>query len=125
MSNIRLPNGLTLTFYRMDVGEVLIKVWGTERPLFKAEITHNGVGLDINVTAPVVAENEVVDIKQVGNIKEAVEWLSEQWDKRKAEGAQSETDLSPQHRSFVCQWDSLAAQNPPTLRQGLNDGKTQ
>ena len=78
----------------MDVGEVLIKVWGTERPLFKAEITHNGVGLDIDVTAPVVAENEVVDIKQVGNIKEAVEWLSEQWDKRKAEGAQSETDLA-------------------------------
>ena len=55
MSNIKLPNGLILTCYRMDVGEVLIKVWGTERPLFKAEITHNGDGLDINVTAPVVA----------------------------------------------------------------------
>ena len=49
-------------------------MWGTGRPLFKAEITHNGVGLDINVTAPVVAETEVV------NINEAVEWLSEQWD---------------------------------------------
>ena len=110
MSNIRLPNGLILTCYRMDVGEVLIKVWGTESPLFKAEITHNGVGLDINVTAPVVAENEVVDIKH------AVEWLSEQWDKRKAEGAQSEADLSPQHQSFVHQWESLAAQNRPTLR---------
>ena len=114
MSNIRLPNGFILTCYRMDVGEVLIKVWGTERPLFKAEITHNGVGLDINVTAPVVAENEVVDIKQVGNIKEAVEWLSEQWDKRKAEGAQPETDLTYQHRLFVHQWETLAAHNPPT-----------
>ena len=98
----------------MDVGEVLIKVWGTERPLFKAEITHNGVGLDINVTAPVVAENEVGNIKQVGNIKEAVEWLSEQWDKRKAEGAQPETDLTYQHRLFVHQWETLAAHNPPT-----------
>ena len=116
MSNIRLPNGLILTCYRMDVGEVLIKVWGTGRPLFKAEITHNGVGLDINVTAPVVAENEVVDVKQVVNIKDAVDWLSEQWDKRKAEGAQSETDLSSQHQSFVHQWESLAAQNRPTLR---------
>ena len=27
MSNIRLPNGLILTCYRIDVGEVLIKVW--------------------------------------------------------------------------------------------------
>ena len=102
MSNIRLPNGLILTCYRMDVGEVLIKVWGTGRPLFKAEITHNGVGLDINVTAPVVAENEVVDIKH------AVE-LSEQWDKRKAEGAQSEADLRSQYLSCVRQWESLAA----------------
>ena len=103
MSNIRLPNGLILTCYRMDVGEVLIRVWGTGRPLFKAEITHNGVGLDINVTAPVVGENEVVDIKH------AVEWLSEQWDKRKAEGAQSEADLRSQYLSCVRQWESLAA----------------
>ena len=89
---------------------------GDGKPLFKAEITHNGVGLDINVTAPVVAENEVVDIKQVIDIKDAVEWLSEQWDKRKVEGAQSETNLRSQHRSFVRQWESLAAQHPPTPR---------
>ena len=110
MSNIRLPNGLILTCYQMDVEEVLIRVWGTGRPLFKAEITHNGVGLDINVTAPVAAETEVV------NINEAVKWLSEQWDICKAEVAQSKNELISQHPSFVRQWESLAAQNPPTLR---------
>ena len=111
MSNIKLPNGLILTCYRMDVGEVLIKVWGTERPLFKAEITHNGDGLDINVTAPVVAETKVI------TIREAMEWLSEQWDKCKAEViTQSESELMSQYQSFVRQWEILAAQNPPTLR---------
>ena len=108
MSNIRLPNGLILTCYRMDVGAVLIKVWGTARPFFKAEITYDGDGLDIKVSTPVVAGNNVF------TIKEAVEWLSEQWEQHKAKHAQSEHELISQYQSFVHQWETLSAHNPPT-----------
>ena len=108
MSNIRLPNGLILTCYRIDVGEVLIKVWGTARPFFRAEITYNGHCLDVKVDGPGVSGTQVL------TIKEAIEWLSEQWDKRKAESAQSKDELISQYRSFVRQWESLAAQHPPT-----------
>ena len=107
MSNIRLPNGLILTCYRMDVGAVLIKVWGTARPFFKAEITYDGDGLDIKVSTPVVAGNNVF------TIKEAVEWLSEQWEQHKAKHAQSEHELISQYQSFVHQWETLSAHNPP------------
>ena len=108
MSNIRLPNGLILTCYRMDVGAVLIKVWGTARPFFKAEITYDDDGLDIKVSTPVVAGNNVF------TIKEAVEWLSEQWEQHKAKHAQSEHELISQYQSFVHQWETLSAHNPPT-----------
>ena len=106
--NIVLPNGLILTCYRMDVSAVLIKVWGTSRPFFKAEITYGGDGLGIIVSTPVASVNSVF------TIKEAVEWLSEQWERHKAKPAQSEHELISQHQSFVHQWETLSAHNPPT-----------
>ena len=108
-SNIILDNGLILTCYRMVVGEGVIKVWGTERPLFKAEITHNGVSLDVKVSTPVCAKTKVI------TINEAVKWLSEQWAEHKA-AAPSQHEQVDQHSRFTSQWETLAAQNPPTTR---------
>ena len=108
-SNIILDNGLILTCYRMVVGEVVIKVWGNGRPIFRAEITNKGDGLLVRTAVPKIKEHHCV------LIPEAVEWLSKQWAQHKAAAPPQHKQVD-QHSRFTSQWEALAAQNPPTTR---------
>ena len=106
---IELSNGLTLTCYGVTNGCATIKVLGTGRPVFNAEIAFDNTRWDVRMVAP------SDDNEEVRGLEEAVSWLSDKWAALKsvydlAEAEREKTNTSRAER-FTNQWERLAAQN--------------